>query len=84
MALGALKAGATGHLPEGTGDLAKGPATIDAFSRHRAVWTVSGTVSGNSRASARRHPLTLTELGHLDCDGEYFRSQPTAPAAAPD
>jgi IclR family pca regulon transcriptional regulator len=66
------------RLPEGMGGLAKGLAIIEAFSPHRTRMTVSeaAQASGNSRASARRCLLTLTELGYLEFDGKYFRPQP--------
>ena len=66
------------RLPEGMGGLAKGLAIIEAFSPHRTRLTVSDAAlaSGATRASARRCLLTLTELGYLDFDGKYFRSQP--------
>jgi IclR family pca regulon transcriptional regulator len=67
-----------GRLPEGMAGLAKGLAIIESFTPRRTRLTVTEAAqsSGTSRASARRCLLTLTELGYLEFDGKYFRTQP--------
>jgi IclR family transcriptional regulator, pca regulon regulatory protein len=60
---------------ETMGGLAKGLAIIEMFGAGYAQLTVADAARGsdNTRASARRCLLTLTELGYLDYDGKFYR-----------
>ncbi len=54
--------------------LAKGLAVLEAFDpeRQRLNATLAAQRTGITRASARRHLLTLTELGYLETDGSHY------------
>lgn len=54
--------------------LAKGLAVLESFDteRQRLNATVAAQRAGLTRAAARRHLLTLTHLGYLETDGQYF------------
>jgi IclR family pca regulon transcriptional regulator len=54
--------------------MAKGMAVLEAFDpqRQRLNATLAAERAGITRASARRHLLTLTHLGYLETDGRYF------------
>ena len=54
--------------------MAKGMAVLEAFDpqRQRLNATLAAERAGITRASARRHLLTLTHLGYLETDGGYF------------
>ena len=53
---------------------AKGLAVLETFDteRQRINATVAAARTGMTRASARRHLLTLAHLGYLETDGSYF------------
>lgn len=54
--------------------LAKGLAVLEAFDteRQRLNATVAAQRTGITRAAARRHLLTLAELGYLETDGSHY------------
>ena len=54
--------------------LAKGLAVLEAFDteRQRLNATLAAQRTGITRAAARRHLLTLAELGYLDTDGAHY------------
>ena len=54
--------------------LAKGLAVLEAFDteRQRLNATLASQRTGITRASARRHLLTLAELGYLETDGSHY------------
>lgn len=54
--------------------MAKGMAVLESFDtqRQRLNATLAAERAGITRASARRHLLTLTHLGYLETDGSYF------------
>ena len=54
--------------------MAKGMAVLESFDteRQRLNATLAAERSGLTRASARRHLLTLAHLGYLETDGSYF------------
>ena len=54
--------------------MAKGMAVLEAFDpqRQRLNATLASERAGITRASARRHLLTLAHLGYLETDGGYF------------
>lgn len=54
--------------------LAKGLAVLEAFDteRQRLNATLAAQRTGITRAAARRHLLTLTELGYLESDGSHY------------
>ncbi len=54
--------------------LAKGLAVLEAFDteRQRLNATLAAQRTGITRAAARRHLLTLAELGYLDTDGSHY------------
>lgn len=54
--------------------LAKGIAVLEAFDteRQRLNATLAAQRTGITRAAARRHLLTLAELGYLETDGSHY------------
>src|SRR4030095_4959999 len=54
--------------------MAKGMAVLESFDteRQRLNATLASQRAGITRAAARRHLLTLTHLGYLETDGNYF------------
>lgn len=54
--------------------LAKGLAVLEAFDteRQRLNATLTAQRTGITRAAARRHLLTLAELGYLETDGSHY------------
>jgi IclR family transcriptional regulator, pca regulon regulatory protein len=54
--------------------MAKGLAVLESFDteRQRLNATLAAQRAGITRASARRHLLTLSHLGYLETDGSYF------------
>ena len=58
--------------------LAKGLAVLESFDteRQRLNATLAAGRAGLTRASARRHLLTLAHLGYLETDGSYFWMAP--------
>lgn len=54
--------------------LAKGLSVLEAFDteRQRLNATLAAQRTGLTRAAARRHLLTLAELGYLDTDGSHY------------
>ena len=54
--------------------MAKGMAVLESFDteRQRLNATLAAERAGITRASARRHLLTLLHLGYLESDGSYF------------
>ncbi len=54
--------------------MARGMAVLESFDteRQRLNATLTAQRTGLTRAAARRHLLTLTELGYLETDGQYF------------
>ena len=58
--------------------LVKGLAVLESFDteRQRLNATLAAQRSGTSRAAARRHLLTLTELGYLESDGSHYWLSP--------
>lgn len=63
---------------EGMAGLAKGLAIIEAFGEHHEHLSVASaaSITGISRASARRCLLTLTETGYLLHEGSKFKPTP--------
>lgn len=57
---------------------AKGLAVIECFDQSKGKLTISevATVTGLSRASARRSLLTLVKLGYAEFDGKFFQLMP--------
>ncbi len=58
--------------------LAKGLAVLESFNteRQRLNATLAAQRAGLSRAAARRHLLTLAELGYLETDGSHYWLSP--------
>ena len=58
--------------------MAKGLAVLESFDteRQRLNATLAAQRAGLSRASARRHLLTLADLGYLETDGSYYWLSP--------
>ncbi len=58
--------------------MAKGLAVLESFDteRQRLNATLAAERAGITRASARRHLLTLAHLGYLETDGGYFWLSP--------
>lgn len=58
--------------------MAKGMAVLESFDmqRQRLNATLAAERAGITRASARRHLLTLAHLGYLESDGRYFWLSP--------
>ena len=58
--------------------LAKGLAVLESFDteRQRLNATLAAQRAGITRAAARRHLLTLHDLGYLESDGQYFWLSP--------
>jgi IclR family transcriptional regulator, pca regulon regulatory protein len=58
--------------------LAKGLAVLESFDteRQRLSASLAAQRAGLSRASARRHLLTLAHLGYLETDGSHFWLSP--------
>lgn len=58
--------------------LAKGLAVLEAFDteRQRLNATLAAQRTGITRAAARRHLLTLAELGYLETDGSHYWLSP--------
>lgn len=58
--------------------LAKGLAVLEAFDteRQRLNATLAAQRTGITRAAARRHLLTLAELGYLESDGAHYWLSP--------
>ncbi len=58
--------------------LAKGLAVLEAFDteRQRLNATLAAQRTGITRAAARRHLLTLAELGYLESDGSHYWLSP--------
>ena len=58
--------------------LAKGLAVLEAFDteRQRLNATLAAQRTGITRAAARRHLLTLAELGYLENDGAFYWLSP--------
>lgn len=58
--------------------MAKGMAVLESFDteRQRLNATLAAQRAGLTRAAARRHLLTLTQLGYLESDGSYFWLSP--------
>ena len=58
--------------------IAKGLAVLESFDtqRQRLNATLAAERAGLTRAAARRHLLTLAELGYLETDGSYFWLSP--------
>ena len=54
--------------------MSKGMAVLESFDteRQRLNATLAAERSGITRASARRHLLTLLHLGYLESDGSYY------------
>ena len=54
--------------------MARGMAVLESFDteRQRLNATLTAQRTGLTRAAARRHLLTLTQLGYLETDGQYF------------
>ena len=54
--------------------MARGMAVLESFDteRQRLNATLTAQRTGLPRAAARRHLLTLTHLGYLETDGQYF------------
>jgi IclR family pca regulon transcriptional regulator len=54
--------------------MARGMAVLESFDteRQRLNATLTAERTGLTRAAARRHLLTLTHLGYLETDGQYF------------
>ena len=54
--------------------LAKGLSVLEAFDteRQRLNATLAAQRTGITRAAARRHLLTLAELGYLETDGTHY------------
>ena len=58
--------------------IAKGLAVLESFDteRQRLNATLAAQRAGLTRAAARRHLLTLADLGYLETDGGYFWLSP--------
>ncbi|MRD45675.1 IclR family transcriptional regulator C-terminal domain-containing protein [Caenimonas koreensis] len=58
--------------------IAKGLAVLESFDteRQRLNATLAAQRAGLTRAAARRHLLTLADLGYLETDGSYFWLSP--------
>ncbi|HVE54262.1 MAG TPA: helix-turn-helix domain-containing protein, partial [Ramlibacter sp.] len=58
--------------------MAKGLAVLESFDtqRQRLNATLAAERAGLTRAAARRHLLTLADLGYLESDGSYFWLSP--------
>ena len=58
--------------------MAKGLAVLESFDteRQRLNATLAAQRAGLGRASARRHLLTLADLGYLETDGSYYWLSP--------
>jgi IclR family pca regulon transcriptional regulator len=58
--------------------LESGLRTIEAFGAEDPAMTLASVArkTGLTRAAARRHLLTLTQLGYLEHDGRHFRVTP--------
>ncbi len=58
--------------------MAKGLAVLESFDteRQRLNATLAAQRAGLSRAAARRHLLTLADLGYLETDGSYYWLSP--------
>jgi len=54
--------------------MARGMAVLESFDteRQRLNATLTAQRTGLTRAAARRHLLTLKQLGYLETDGQYF------------
>ncbi|BDU53515.1 IclR family transcriptional regulator [Limnohabitans sp. INBF002] len=54
--------------------MARGMAVLESFDteRQRLNATLTAQRTGLTRAAARRHLLTLTHLGYLETDGQYY------------
>jgi IclR family pca regulon transcriptional regulator len=54
--------------------MARGMAVLESFDteRQRLNATLTAQRTGLTRATARRHLLTLTHLGYLETDGQYY------------
>jgi IclR family pca regulon transcriptional regulator len=54
--------------------MARGMAVLESFDtdRQRLNATLTAERTGLTRAAARRHLLTLTQLGYLETDGQYY------------
>ena len=54
--------------------IARGMAVLESFDteRQRLNATLTAQRTGLTRAAARRHLLTLTQLGYLETDGQYY------------
>lgn len=54
--------------------MARGMAVLESFDteRQRLNATLTAQRTGLTRATARRHLLTLTQLGYLETDGQYY------------
>jgi IclR helix-turn-helix domain len=54
--------------------MARGMAVLESFDteRQRLNATLTAQRTGLTRAAARRHLLTLTQLGYLESDGQYY------------
>ena len=54
--------------------IARGMAVLKCFDtdRQRLNATLTAERTGLSRATARRHLLTLAHLGYLETDGQYY------------
>lgn len=54
--------------------MARGMAVLESFDteRQRLNATLTAQRTGLTRAAARRHLLTLTQLGYLETDGQYY------------
>jgi IclR family transcriptional regulator, pca regulon regulatory protein len=58
--------------------MARGMSVLESFGteRQRLNATLTAQRTGLTRAAARRHLLTLTQLGYLETDGQYFWLSP--------
>ena len=54
--------------------MAKGMAVLESFDteRQRLNATLAAQRAGITRAAARRHLLTLAQLGYLETDGSFY------------
>lgn len=70
---------------EGTADLAKGLAIVEAFGtkRSRMQVTDAARATETTPATARRCLLTLEAMGYVNHDGKYFAPSPGWPDSAP-
>ncbi len=66
------------HDKEYVAGLEKGLAILEAFGIHRGPLTLTeaATITGHTRASARRSLLTLEKLGYVTSDGRFFQLAP--------